>query len=176
MRKSNGPNSMQIAVLHTDHNQPLLAGLIQLYLYDLSEHELADIGPNGQFADTLLRSELAKPNSQAFIIQKHTTPIGFALVGCENQPPVSDIYSISAFFILRRYRRQGMGRLAAFQLFEHFPGRWKIGTFGANTPAVSFWRHVINSYTSGSYDESWMQNAHWRGSVQTFTVSKAPDS
>ena len=42
---------MQISVLPAEHSHPLVLRLIQLYLYDLSEHELADIGADGHFVD-----------------------------------------------------------------------------------------------------------------------------
>jgi predicted acetyltransferase len=167
---------MQIAVLPAEHHHPLLLGLMQLYLYDLSELELADIGADGRFADGALRALLAEPNSQSFLIQHASQPIGFACIGYNShQQPTSATYSISAFFILRRYRRQGLGRIAAHQLFQRFPGHWEIATFGANTLGIAFWRSIVDTYTNGLYDERWLQNAHWRGSVQIFTVPKAPE-
>ncbi|MDZ4718080.1 MAG: GNAT family N-acetyltransferase [Roseiflexaceae bacterium] len=164
---------MQIAVLPAEKSHSLLLRLMQFYLYDLSEHELADIGPDGHFADGALRAWLAEPSNQPFLFYNAGQPIGFAFVGCNShQLPVPDIYTISAFFILRRYRRQGLGRKAAYQLFERFPGRWEIATLGANTQAISFWRSVVDTFTNGLYDEIWHQDNQWRGSVQVFTVPK----
>jgi predicted acetyltransferase len=33
---------------------------------------------------------------------------------------------MSEFFVLRKYRRQGIGRTAAVELFERFPGPWRV--------------------------------------------------
>ena len=33
---------------------------------------------------------------------------------------------VAEFFVLRRYRRSGVGRSAAFLIWKHFPGTWTV--------------------------------------------------
>ena len=62
------------------------------------------------------------------------------------------------FFILRRYRRQGIGERAARMLFDHFPGRWTVYTFPQNIAARAFWHGVIGRYTHGQ-----LTTGRWEG-------------
>jgi predicted acetyltransferase len=163
---------MQIAVLPAHDRRDVLASLMQLYLYDLSELMMANIGSDGRYADAEMYTHLADPATTPFLIKTETCPIGYALVGKQSrQHPEFSGHSMLSFFILRRYRRQGLGRVAAGHVFDCFPGMWEVATYGANIPAISFWRSVVQDYTSGLYTETWFQTAHWRGSIQHFTAN-----
>ncbi|WP_238996488.1 hypothetical protein [Paenibacillus pinistramenti] len=60
---------------------------------------------------------------------------------------------MAEFFVLKRFRRTGVGRTAAYALFDRFPGRWYISQLKTNTPAQAFWRAVVDEYTAGRYQE-----------------------
>lgn len=63
-------------------------------------------------------------------------------------------HSIAEFFILRRYRRSGVGAEAARQIFNALPpGKWVVAQTLTNTPAQRFWRAVIGAYTEGRFSE-----------------------
>jgi predicted acetyltransferase len=47
---------------------------------------------------------------------------------------------MAEFFILRKYRHQGIGARAAWELFDRFPGRWEVFEIIENTAAQEFWR------------------------------------
>ena len=79
---------------------------------------------------------------------------GFALVR-ELEPYV---HSIAEFFILRRHRGSGVGRSAAFSLFDRFPGTWHVAEDENNAPAQRFWRRVINEYSDGTFEEAWSES------------------
>jgi predicted acetyltransferase len=162
---------MQIALQPVDLQHPTLINLWQLYQYDLSEPNGIDTDPSGRYT-------MPFPNqATAFLIQASVQIpmiVGFALVvpGSYVLPDFQG-HRINDLFILRRYRRHGIGRLCTAQLFTHYPGAWEIATYGVNTPAVAFWRSVIQSYTDGRYTETWHQNKHWRGFVQHFHADVA---
>ena len=78
--------------------------------------------------------------------------------------------SIADFFVLRRYRRQGVGRTAAMLLFDRFPGAWEVSSGADNVPGHVFWRGVVDHYTGGHYAETWIQTPNWRGPVESFVV------
>ena len=75
---------------------------------------------------------------------------------------------IAEFFVMRKYRRMGVGRTAAFAAFEQFPGHWEVSQIFQNLPAQHFWRKVIAEYTHGNYREVVLDNEVWQGPVQTF--------
>lgn len=55
-------------------------------------------------------------------------------------PSGSDIYSIAEFFVMKKYRKAGIGSRAANIIFNTFKGEWKIGQLESNVPAQGFLR------------------------------------
>ena len=62
---------------------------------------------------------------------------GLALV--QTGPPADMV----EFFVLRKYRRVGLGRRAAAEIFRLFPGEWTVRQQHHNAVATSFWRTAI---------------------------------
>ncbi|WP_336780353.1 hypothetical protein [Paenibacillus illinoisensis] len=75
---------------------------------------------------------------------------------------------VSDFFIVRKYRKKGYGKRAAFHIFDQFPGAWEIRQTLANKPANQFWNRVIDSYTEGMYKEMILNEERWTGPIQVF--------
>lgn len=63
-------------------------------------------------------------------------------------------FSIAEFFILRKYRRQGIAKEAAFKVFDMFKGNWSVSWLEKNLPAKTFWTKVILEYSDGICFES----------------------
>ena len=57
-------------------------------------------------------------------------------------------FRLAEFFILKRYRRTGVGRQAARALFDRFRGRWQLSILARNAPAIAFWRRVLGDQAS----------------------------
>jgi predicted acetyltransferase len=73
------------------------------------------------------------------------------------------------FFIVRKYRGNGVGRSAAEFLFSSHPGSWEAAVARKNTPALQFWRKIIRSSPDASQiEEMDVQNAHWNGPILRF--------
>jgi predicted acetyltransferase len=89
------------------------------------------------------------PNSFPLIILRSSEPVGFALV----VRAAASQYRMAEFFITRAKRRLGIGATAVRLIFSRFAGRWEITEYLRNANAVSFWRRVVASYTSGNYRE-----------------------
>ncbi len=89
------------------------------------------------------------PNTFPLIILRSSEPVGFALV----VRAAAAHYRMAEFFITRAKRRLGIGATAVRLIFSRFAGRWEIREYLRNTNAVSFWRRVVASYTSGNYRE-----------------------
>ena len=149
--------------------RPLLQRLFELYLYDFSELEHADIDEEGWFVPSA-RDWLARywtePGKHALLLRVGGKPAGLALVD-ESSPLAGsgDRRFLGAFFVARAYRRRGLGAAAARSVFGRFPGRWQVLQIRANLPAQRFWRRVIGDYTGGRYRERWVSE---REVVQEF--------
>lgn len=63
------------------------------------------------------------------------------------------------FMILKKYRRNGIGRNAAKQAFGLFNANWKVAQMESNTTAISFWRNVISEYSKNSYTERYREES-----------------
>ncbi len=144
---------------------------MQLYLYDFSEFGGFDVGPDGVFDASLLRldSYWTESDRVPFLVYVEGEIAGFVLVNsytCLDEN--SGGRSIAEFFIMRKYRRQGVGKAAAFQVFERFRGKWEVRQLKINGVGQRFWRRVIREYTRGRFRETLLDNDSWRGPVQSF--------
>ena len=89
------------------------------------------------------------------VILRGTEPVGFAMVAkgsnSASKSPVD--YRMAEFFVSRKIRRRGVGRLAVELILNRFSGRWEITEYLRNPVAVAFWRRVVANYTHGKYQE-----------------------
>jgi predicted acetyltransferase len=139
----------------------LLRNLYPLYLHDLSE--LGDgysLDEQGLWQPDYLPYWLSgKQEVHPLLFRLDGRPVGFALVGQAPLPymtPGRD-FRLSEFFILRAERRHGLGRKAAFALFDRFPGVWELSQLPANQAATAFWRRVIGEYMRGNFEDTTLE-------------------
>ncbi|MGP5127330.1 GNAT family N-acetyltransferase [Brachybacterium tyrofermentans] len=153
----------------------LLGRLLQLYLYDFSEHAGYDVDEHGCYQYAWLDSYRDDPDRYAYVLRMGDHPAGFALVRC------GDSSSMAEFFVLRKYRRAGIGVRAVQQILRRHPGRWTVSQLGTNQPATVFWRRAIpvpfeeSVQADGRVEQTFTIPAGADGSVREPGVrSKAP--
>jgi predicted acetyltransferase len=116
----------------TSADAELLSNLLELYIHDLSAaFPDVELGANGRFGYRPLALYWSQPESRfAFLIHCDARIAGFALVTL-GSPATDDpnVFDVAEFFVLRRYRRAGVGRQAAELLWKGFPGRWIVRVF-----------------------------------------------
>jgi predicted acetyltransferase/N-acetylglutamate synthase-like GNAT family acetyltransferase len=136
----------------TEDDRPVLRRLMELYRYDFSQFDRADVDAHGEYGYRYLDHYWTEPHREAFLFQVDGRWAGFGLVRAEEP------FDMSEFFVLRKYRRQGIGRTAAAQLLQRFPGPWKVRQQKTNPAATDFWRLAIPyPYTESSTDEEIVQ-------------------
>jgi predicted acetyltransferase len=145
----------------------LLSNLMELYVHDLSVlFPQVELGDDGRFGYAKL--PLFTGGSErhfAFVIRAGARTAGFALATRGSPGAEGDgVHDVAEFFVLRRYRRGGVGRQAAALLFQAFPGPWTVRVLERNTRAVAFWRHTVLHFTRGAVDEAKRRDASgvWR--------------
>jgi len=126
----------------------ILRNLLEFYIYDFTEYKTWDLDQHGQFGYRYLDHYWTEPDRHPFLVRVEGKLAGFALVSI-----VDDRTQMSEFFILRKYRRQGVGEAVARDVFARFPGPWHVQEFEQNVRAQRFWRSVIGKVTNGSYTE-----------------------
>jgi predicted acetyltransferase len=134
----------------------VLSNLVELYIHDLSEIFPVELGADGRFGYDKLPLYWSEPERRfPFIIRCGGRVIGFALV--TRGSPASDdpdAFDVAEFFIIRRHRRSGVGRKAAFLLWNRLPGSWVVRVSEGNRSGSPFWASVIAEYTSGAVTET----------------------
>jgi predicted acetyltransferase len=139
----------------------LLANLLELYLHDMSETFPIEPGGDGRFGYSKLSLYWSEPEKRfPFLIRAASATVGFALV-TRGSPATDnpDVFDIAEFFVLRRHRRSGCGRLAAALLFDRFPGRWIVRVSEGNSGALPFWQSVVTAHTGGQFTQSRRQGS-----------------
>ena len=128
----------------------LLANLLELYIHDLSAaFPGIELGADGRFGYSALPLYWSEPERRfPFLIRCGTQVVGFVLV-TRGSPAADDpqVFDVAEFFVLRRYRRSGVGRQAAVLLWNRLPGKWIVRVFEGNPGAVPFWSRVIEEFT-----------------------------
>lgn len=153
--------------------QPVLRHLVDLYAYDFSELLDLDVAEDGRFAFGDLAPYWQDPWRHPFFVRVGGKLAGFALIHDRSRLGGSDgTHDVAEFFILRKYRRQGLGARAATEIFERFPGDWEIRVRPNNTGAVAFWRHVVHRHTHDRFREILWNDQAWQGPVFLFSTAR----
>jgi len=61
-------------------------------------------------------------------------------------------YSLSEFFIMYKYRRQGIGKYVVNCVLNQFKGKWQLKYHPKNEISKIFWTKTISEYTNGKYE------------------------
>lgn len=139
----------------TPAEAPLLANLLELYIHDMSEIFPIELGPDGRFGYDRLPLYWSEPEKRhAFLIRSGAQIAGFAFatVGSPATDDPADL-DVAEFFVLRRHRRSGVGRMAAMALWDQLPGRWIVRVSQANRAGIPFWSEAVRAYTGGVFHE-----------------------
>lgn len=146
----------------------ILRNLLELYQYDFSEFEGDDLNEHGLFEYKYLDHYWTEDTRYPFIVRVNGKLAGFALVRDLISPDNNITHCISEFFIMKKYRKQGICRTVAHKVFDMLPGRWRVAQIEQNIPAQKFWRKVISAYTADDYLEIYQNDNDWVGQVQQF--------
>lgn len=150
---------------------PAIERMLELYQYELSDIWNQDLDDQGKYGYDLSR-HIEGARFIAHVTLEGSRFAGFALVA----PAVvtqTEGFWMEQFFILKKYRRTGLGKALAFHVFQHHPGPWEVGQLLANRAAQTFWRNVIAQATNGRFTEVKVTKGWWKGIAQRFNVQAA---
>ena len=126
---------------------------MQFYMYDFSEYTRYDVEDNGLFAPyPYLQDYFEGDNKFPYIITADDKYVGFVLVKFTSSKDRS-YFSIAEFFILKKYRHEGIGKAIAIKVFNLHKGQWEVHQRDNNKAAQIFWNKVISEYTEGRFKE-----------------------
>lgn len=160
-----------------ESQRQIITNLMQLYKYDFSEFaevgsRYGEVGPDGRFTYEGLDSYWREDGRVPLTVEADGRLAGFVLVNRWSALNRVLDHSVAEFFVLRKYRRIGVGSRAARLLFERWPGRWEVAVAGYNKPALSFWRKAIRASFDGPVAEyagdATLNGERWVGTVLCF--------
>jgi predicted acetyltransferase len=153
-------------------DQQVLFRLNEFYVYDFSELIDVDVDETGRFGAARLERHFADPLCHPFLIRADGKLAGFAIhEGRSRLTGEVGVNDVAELFVMRRYRKLGVGACAAAALFDRFAGSWEVRQVPANVAATSFWRKVIERYTGGTHTEVHWDGPTFRGVVQRFRTA-----
>lgn len=140
----------------TVENQKTIQNLARFYIYDMSREcgglKGWETPPDGQYACFDLSRYWCEKDRIAFLIKVDQELAGFALVNQVGTTPEVD-WNLAEFFVVAKFQRQSVGRYAAQEIFNRFPGIWEVALIPENQRALAFWGKVIPSYSSGNFEK-----------------------
>jgi len=140
-----------------EREKSVLRRLLELNSHDFSAIDGRDLGPHGEYGYPYLDHYWDPSESRhPFLITVDGEIAGCALVRAGSP------HEFGEFFIVRKYRRRGVGTSAARSVLALFPGEWLVREIRGNDDAVAFWRLSI------PYEFREMEDDH--GTGQLFVV------
>jgi predicted acetyltransferase len=131
-------------VAATADQEPILANLLELYIYDFSELLEFHVDEGGRFGYPPLALYWKEAGRHPFLIKTNDHWAGFALVRQGSQLSADkQVWDMAEFFVLRGHRRHGIGLQAAAEVWKLFPGKWEVRVMGRNQRAMGFWNRAI---------------------------------
>jgi predicted acetyltransferase len=111
----------------------IITNLIQLYKCDFSEFaevgsRYGEVGPDGRFTYEGLDSYWREDGRFALTVEADGRLAGFVLVNRWSALNRLVDHAVAEFFVLRKYRRIGVGSPAASVLFERWSGSWEVAS------------------------------------------------
>lgn len=152
-----------------------IENLFQLYAHDFSENwagtDRGDVDAEGRFTPYPLDRYWADASHIPLLFRIASHIVGFALLNGESHAQAPVDRNIAEFFVLRKYRRGGVGTAAAHAVFARHPGIWQAAVARKNVSALAFWRGTISGFPDVSdLTEDDVQTDDWNGPVLRFRV------
>ncbi len=158
-------------VLATQEQKPILAQLLELYIHDFSELLDIDVGEDGKFGYPRLASYWNVPDSHPFLVRVAGKFAGFVLIRRESNGASAN-WDVAEFFVVRAYRRRGIGCEIAHQVWRRFPGAWQVRVLESNVAALQFWSRAISKFLAHPIEPVRVQKEGQRWQYFSFCSEK----
>jgi predicted acetyltransferase len=131
----------------TSDQQPIVANLLELYSHDFGDFHDLELDQDGRFGYPDLPLYWSEPNRHPLLAWVDGKLAGFILIrqgsAISGDPTIWDM---AEFFVIRRYRRLGIGTRLAHEIWRRFPGLWEVRVMEANHAACIFWGKAIAAF------------------------------
>ncbi len=137
--------NITIRKAYGDTDKQTIINLYQFYQYDFSEIDLDDVGTYGLYEKYKYIDSYFTDRARAlYFILVDNNLAGFFMMNKYPYLLPEEVNSIAEFFVMRKYRKSGVGLYAAKYIFDNYPGRIIFEVRKKNLKAISFWNKVID--------------------------------
>ena len=146
---------MEVSLKRIELNdRHILENLFPYYVYDMSEYMGWSPNSDGLYAfkSTSLDPYWTQAKHIPYFIYADKELAGFVLL--RDYPDKSEVYDIEQFFVLRKFKGKGIGKMAVVELFGRYPGKWQIRVLKENTAALKFWLSAVMNVVDNNYELS----------------------
>ena len=127
--------------------EPVLANMLELYIHDFSEFMDLKLGPDGRFGYEDLHLYWKEANRYPFLVMADGHLAGFVFVrGGSAISDDADVWDMAEFFIVRGFRRHGVGTQTTQEIWKKFPGKWEVRVTDRNEKARNFLDRTIGEF------------------------------
>jgi predicted acetyltransferase len=147
-------SSMKVEIIPAlEEQEPVLANLLELYAHDFSEFLDLELGADGRFGYKGLPLYWKESNRYPFLIMVDGYLAGFVFVRRGSEISNDEgVWDMAEFFIVRGYRRLGIGTKVVHEILKKFPGKWEVRVMDQNQKAVKFWGRAISEFLGKDID------------------------
>ncbi len=149
-----------------DH--PIIQNMGRFYVYDMSQFFAHDadwkMPEDGLYECIDFKKYWQTDDTWPFILRYRGELAGFVIIDKKGSDPQVD-YNMAQYFILRRFKGLGVGKMIAQRCFDQYQGIWEVMVMPDNKGAYQFWQKTIQQYT-GEYEEYERQVKHFDNSLK----------
>lgn len=147
----------------------IVANLLELYAYDFSEFIDLKLGIDGRFGYKNLPLYWEERNRYPFIVRVGGQLAGLVLMGQGSEISESnDTWDMAEFFVLRGYRRRGIGMKVAQEIWKRYSGKWEIRVMEKNEKGKKFWQEAVEKFIRKTAEPITVEKRGKRWVVYTF--------
>lgn len=130
----------------------ILENMFPYYVYDMSE--FMGWSPNAEGVYTFNSDSLDNYWSHAdhipYFIYADQELAGFVLV--RKYPTNQNVFDIEQFFVLRKFKGQGVGKSAFKDVVTRHSGQWQIRVLKENESGLGFWLSAIKNISGVNFN------------------------
>jgi len=127
--------------------QSVLANLLELYAHDFSEFHPLHLGDDGRFGYQRLPAYWSQPDHYPFLVKVDSNLAGLTLIKRSHSIIHGrEVWDVAEFFIVRAYRRRGIGAAVAHEVWKKFRGRWEVRVMESNRTGTEFWLRTVSTF------------------------------
>lgn len=126
-----------------------------MYLYEFTNILDFNLNDEGFYTFDNFSLYWTDANKYPFLVYVDGEIAGFVLV--QKGSPISDdkdIWDIDEFFVMRKFRRQGVGVSIVNLIWQRFKGPWQVRVLHKNTEALKFWEYAIHKFAGDQLNKT----------------------